>query len=188
MSRIRLRRSTRSFWSGLSLRSSTPALSASCCRAPRLSVFSISSTNVKTSPERSQPKQYHDCICGLTLKLGLSSWWKGHRPQKSLFRFVSRTCSDTTLTRSTLAFTSAKASSDAWVGTVPIVRANGAPIHRLGKGGSPGRRVCRGHDRAGGAESLRHRGWIGSVRLSARLLAADEPRLCDDSIGRDRSR
>src|SRR5712692_4230536 len=71
----------------------------------------MSSTKVKTSPERSQPKQYQDCICGLTLKLGLSSWWKGQRPQKSLLRLVRRTCSETTLTRSSLALTSAKASS-----------------------------------------------------------------------------
>ncbi len=117
MASRRLRESERSFCSGLSLRSSTPARSASIWRAPRLSVFSMSSTNVKTSPERSQPKQYQDCICGLTLKLGLSSWWKGQRPQKSLLRLVRRTCSWTTLTRSTLALTSAKASSDAGVGT-----------------------------------------------------------------------
>src|SRR6202022_3343720 len=77
----------------------------------------MSSTKVKTSPWRSQPKQYQDCICGLTLKLGLSSWWNGHRPQKSLLRLVRRTCSWTTLTRSTLALTSAKASSDAGMGT-----------------------------------------------------------------------
>src|SRR5258706_13313764 len=114
MASRRLRESERSFCSGLSLRSSTPARSASIWRAPRLSVFSMSSTKVNTSPERSQPKQYHDCICGLTLKLGLSSWWKGHRPHRSLLRFVRRTCSWTTLTRSTLALTSAKASSDAW--------------------------------------------------------------------------
>src|SRR5712692_7394230 len=71
----------------------------------------MSSTKVKTSPERSQPKQYQDCICGLTLKLGLSSWWNGQRPQKSLLRLVRRTCSETTLIRSSLALTSAKASS-----------------------------------------------------------------------------
>src|SRR6266567_4086854 len=58
----RFRESACSFWSGLSLRSSTPARSASICKAPRLSVFSLSSTKVKTSPERSQPKQYQDCI------------------------------------------------------------------------------------------------------------------------------
>src|ERR1700737_385672 len=109
--------SERSFCSGLSFRSSTPARSARSWSAPRLSVFSISSTKVNTSPERSQPKQYQDCICGLTLKLGLSSWWKGQRPQKSLLRLVRRTCSCTTLTRSTLALTSAKASSDVGVGT-----------------------------------------------------------------------
>src|ERR1700693_771088 len=112
MARRRRRESERSFCSGLNFLSSTPALSARSVRAPRLSVFSISSTKVKTSPDRSQPKQYQDCICGLTLKLGLSSWWKGQRPQKSLLRLVSRTCSDTTLIRSTLALTSAKASSD----------------------------------------------------------------------------
>src|ERR1700694_5992301 len=117
MVRRRLRESERSFCSGLSFLSSTPARSASSWRAPRLSVFSISSTKVKTSPDRSQPKQYQDCICGLTLKLGLSSWWKGQRPQRSLFRLVRRTCSCTTLTRSTFALTSAKASSDAGVGT-----------------------------------------------------------------------
>src|SRR5258708_8258830 len=117
MASRRLREAQRSFCSGLSLRSSTPARSARSWRAPRLSVFSMSSTNVKTSPERSQPKQYQDCICGLTLKLGLSSWWKGQRPQKSLLRLVRRTCSCTTLTRSTLALTSAKASSDDGVGT-----------------------------------------------------------------------
>src|SRR2546428_9719668 len=116
MASIRRRESERSFCSGLSFLSSTPARSARSCRAPRLSVFSISSTNVKTSPERSHPKQYHDCIWGLTLKLGLSSWWKGQRPQRSLLRLVRRTCSCTTLTRSTLALTSAKASSDATVG------------------------------------------------------------------------
>ena len=81
MSRIRLRRSARSFCSGLSFFSSTPVRSASICRAPRLSVFSISSTNVKTSPLRSQPKQYQDWRWGLTWKLGLSSWWNGQRPQ-----------------------------------------------------------------------------------------------------------
>src|SRR6266849_1553748 len=111
------RESERSFCSGLSFLSSTPARSASSWSAPRLSVFSISSTKVKTSPWRSQPKQYQDCICALTLKLGLSSWWNGQRPQKSLLRFVRRTCSCTILTRSTLALTSAKASSDAGVGT-----------------------------------------------------------------------
>src|ERR1700674_2148856 len=100
MARRRRRESERSFFSGLGL-----------------SVFSMSSTKVKTSPERSQPKQYQDCICGLTLKLGLSSWWNGQRPQKSLLRLVRRTCSCTTLTRSTLALTSAKASSDDGVGT-----------------------------------------------------------------------
>src|ERR1700730_4257071 len=117
MVRRRLLESERSFCSGLSFFSSTPARSASIWRAPRLSVFSMSSTKVKTSPERSQPKQYQDCIWGLTLKLGLSSWWKGQRPQRSLLRLVRRTCSWTTLTRSTLALTSAKASSDAGVGT-----------------------------------------------------------------------
>src|SRR5713226_4596683 len=117
MASKRFRESERSFCSGLSFLSSTPARSARSCSAPRLSVFSMSSTKVKTSPERSQPKQYQDCICGLTLKLGLSSWWNGQRPQKSLLRFVRRTWSWTTLTRSTLAFTSAKASSDDEVGT-----------------------------------------------------------------------
>src|SRR4029077_1200020 len=117
MASIRLRESERSFCSGLSFLSSTPARSASSVRAPRLSVFSISSTKVKTSPERSQPKQYQDCIWGLTLKLGLSSWWKGQRPQKSLLRLVRRTCSDTTLNRAALALTSAKASSEDEVGT-----------------------------------------------------------------------
>src|SRR6202158_6263449 len=121
MARRRFRESERSFCSGESFLSSTPALSASIWRAPRLSVFSISSTKVKTSPDRSHPKQYQDCIWGLTLKLGLSSWWKGQRPQKSLLRLVRRTCSDTTLTRSTLALTSAKASSDARVGTETIL-------------------------------------------------------------------
>ena len=72
----------------------------------------MSSTKVKTSPWRWQPKQYHDCICGLTLKLGLSSWWNGHNPQSSRFRLVSRTCSWMTLTRSTFALTSANASSE----------------------------------------------------------------------------
>src|SRR6266852_4099315 len=117
MARRRRRESERSFCSGLNFLSSTPALSASSVRAPRLSVFSISSTKVKTSPDRSQPKQYHVCIWGLTLKLGLSSWWKGQRPHSSLFRLVRRRCSWTTLTRSTLALTSAKASSDCSVGT-----------------------------------------------------------------------
>src|SRR3979490_3433 len=117
MARRRRRESERSFCSGESVLSAPPARSARIWRAPRLSVFSMSSTKVNTSPERSQPKQYQDCICGLTLKLGLSSWWKGHRPQKSLLRLVRRTCSWTTLTRSTLALTSAKASSDAGVGT-----------------------------------------------------------------------
>src|SRR6202162_3367677 len=121
MASSRRRESERSFCSGLSFFSSTPARSASIWRAPRLSVFSMSSTKVKTSPERSQPKQYQDCIWGLTLKLGLSSWWKGQRPQRSLLRLVRRTCSWTTLTRSTLAFTSAKASSVAGWGTLSIV-------------------------------------------------------------------
>src|SRR5207245_3958594 len=85
---------------------------ASICRALRLSVFSMSSTNVNTSPERSQPKQYQDCICGLTLKLGLSSWWNGQSPHRSRLRLVRRTCSCTIFIRSTLALTSAKASSD----------------------------------------------------------------------------
>src|SRR5690242_3198811 len=131
---MRLRRSARSRCSGLSFFSSTPARSASICRAPRLSVFSISSTKVKTSPLRSQPKQYQDWRCGFTWKLGLSSWWKGHRPQKSLFRFVRRTYSWTTLTRSTLALTSAKASSDVWVGTCLLC---GAPGDGAGQGGLP---------------------------------------------------
>src|SRR6266571_783449 len=138
MARRRRLESDRSFCSGLSFLSSTPARSASSCRAPRLSVFSMSSTNVNTSPERSQPKQYHDCICGLTLKLGLSSWWKGHRPQKSLLRLLRRTCSCTTFTRSTLALTSAKASSDVEVGTVTIV--NG---HRVSPGRVPARLQAR---------------------------------------------
>src|SRR5512135_1517549 len=131
MASRRLRVSLRSFCSGESFLSSTPARSASICRAPRLSVFSISSTKVKTSPERSQPKQYQDCICGLTLKLGLSSPWNGHRPHRSLLRLVRRTCSETTLTRSTLALTSAKASSDEGVGTASIV---GRPVNRAGSG------------------------------------------------------
>src|ERR1700730_12508503 len=114
MARRRLRESERSFCSGLSFLSSTPARSASIWRAPRLSVFSISSTKVKTSPWRSHPKQYQVCIWGLTLKLGLSSWWNGHRPHNSLLRLVRRRCSWTTLTRSILALTSAKASSVAW--------------------------------------------------------------------------
>src|SRR5579872_624838 len=126
MSSTLLRASLRSFCSGVSFLSSTPARSASSCRAPRLSVFSISSTNVNTSPDRSQPKQYHDCICGLTLKLGLSSEWNGHRPHRSLFRRVRRTCSWTTFTRSTFALTSAKASSDPWGGTDVLC---GAPGH-----------------------------------------------------------
>src|ERR1700674_1921514 len=95
MARRRRRESERSFFSGLGL-----------------SVFSMSSTKVKTSRERSQPKQDQDWICGVTLKLGLSSWWNGQRPQKSLLRLVRRTCSCTTL-----ALTSAKASSDDGVGT-----------------------------------------------------------------------
>src|ERR1700693_1490692 len=120
MASSRRRESERSFCSGLSRFSSTPARSASIWRAPRLSVFSISSTKVKTSPLRWQPKQYQVCIWGLTLKLGLSSWWKGQRPQSSLLRLVRRRCSWTTLTRSTLALTSAKASSDCSVGTKEV--------------------------------------------------------------------
>src|SRR3979490_707084 len=132
MARRRRRESERSFCSGESFLSSTPARSARIWRAPRLSVFSISSTKVNTSPDLSQPKQYQDCIGGLTLKLGLSSWWKGHRPQKSLLRLVRRTCSCTTLIRSTLALTSAKASSDAGVGTASIVSGHGGASHHLG--------------------------------------------------------
>src|SRR5258706_5681626 len=120
MARIRLRESERSLCSGVSCCSSTPARSASIWRAPRLSVFSISSTKVKTSPFRWQPKQYQVCICGLTLKLGLSSWWNGQSPHSSLLRFVRRRCSWTTLTRSTLALISAKASSDCSVGTKEV--------------------------------------------------------------------
>src|SRR5712692_3958930 len=132
----------------------------------------MSSTNVKTSPERSQPKQYQDCICGLTLKLGLSSWWKGQRPQKSLLRLVRRTCSWTTLTRSTFDLTSAKASSDVEVGTVTIVSGYGIASHRVGEGGRR-RRVCRrAHptpptDRLGGSQSGRVRvaiAWITSSK------------------------
>src|ERR1700686_2767709 len=134
MARRRFRESERSFWSGLNFLSSTPARSARIWSAPRLSVFSISSTKVKTSPLRSQPKQYQDCRCGLTWKLGLSSWWNGHRPQKSLFRLVSRTYSCTTLTRSTFALTSAKASSDDGVGTETIVSGDRLGSHRPGEG------------------------------------------------------
>src|ERR1700694_4667699 len=80
----------------------------------------MSSRKVKTSPWRWQPKQYQVCVCGWTVKLGVSSWWKGHRPTKSLLRLVSRRCSWTTLTRSTLALTSAKASSvDGW--GIPLI-------------------------------------------------------------------
>src|SRR6202140_1757334 len=132
MVRRRLRESERSFCSGLSFFSSTPARSARIWSAPRLSVFSISSTKVKTSPLRSQPKQYQDCRCGLTWKLGLSSWGNGHRPQKSLFRLVSRTYSCTTLTRSPFALTSGKASSDDGVGTETIVSGHGFASHHLG--------------------------------------------------------
>src|SRR6266852_9405151 len=112
----------------------------------RESVFSISSTKVKTSPWRSQPKQYHDCIWGLTLKLGLSSWWNGQRPQKSLLRLLKRTCSCTTFTRSTLALTSAKASSYVEVGTVTIVIGHGVAGYRLDQGRHGRRRVRRRHD------------------------------------------
>src|SRR5690242_12636015 len=106
----------------------------------------MSSTNVNTSPERPHPKQYQDCICGLTLKLGLSSWWKGHRPQRSLLRFVSRTCSETTLTRSTLTLTSAKASSDDRVGTTRLCVAKGPRIHhgRVKEHASAGARGFQG--------------------------------------------
>src|SRR5579864_5712520 len=121
MARRRLRVSLRSLASGDSFLSSTPARSARVWRAPRLSVFSISSTKVKTSPWRWQPKQYQDCLSGWTVKLGVSSWWKGHSPTKSLFFLVRRTCSCTILTRSSFALTSAKASSDEEVGTGTIV-------------------------------------------------------------------
>src|SRR6266702_2778416 len=173
MARRRRLESDRSFCSGLSFLSSTPARSASSCRAPRLSVFSMSSTNVNTSPERSQPKQYHDCICGLTLKLGLSSWWKGHRPQKSLLRLLRRTCSCTTFTRSTLALTSAKASSDVEVGTVTIVIGHGVAGHRLDQGRPGRRRVRRRHDptsaldgnRNGHLVTARGEGWRRKLDL-----------------------
>src|SRR5205807_6440477 len=113
-------------------------------------------TKVNTSPERSQPKQYQDCICGLTLKLGLSSWWKGQRPQKSLLRFVRRTCSWTTLTRSTLALTSAKASSDAGVGTTLL-----SDAHRCGNGATV--------KKCGGTEpwSLLARPFFGASRVGS---------------------
>src|SRR5260370_41590733 len=103
----------------------------------------MSSTKVKTSPERSQPKQYQDCICGLTLKLGLSSWWNGQRPQKSLLRLVRRMCSCTTLTRSIFDLTSAKASSDVEVRTVTIVIGHGFASHHLGQAGYAWRRIRR---------------------------------------------
>src|ERR1700694_3535693 len=80
----------------------------------------MSSRKVKTSPWPWRPKQYQVCVCGWTVKLGVSSWWKGQRPTKSLLRLVGRKCSWTTLTRSTLALTSAKASSvDGW--GIPLI-------------------------------------------------------------------
>src|SRR5437879_4967009 len=173
MASIRFRESERSFCSGLSFLSSTPARSASICRAPRLSVFSMSSTNVNTSPERSQPKQYQDCICGLTLKLGLSSWWKGQSPHKSRLRLVRRTCSCTILTRSTLALTSAKASSDVAVGKMTIVIGHGGSSHRLDQGGLPRGRVRRRHDRTSAIDGYRNGDRLRPGRVPARLQARD---------------
>src|ERR1700686_4484196 len=165
MVRRRLRESERSFCSGLSFFSSTPARSARSGRAPRLSVFSMSSTKVKTSPERSQPKQYQDCIWGLTLKLGLSSWWKGQRPQRSLLRLVRRTCSWTTFTRSTLALTSAKASSDV-EGGIGIYCPRNSPWPRLACKGRVGGGWAADEGTGGGC--LWGSGGEGRVELVAR--------------------
>ena len=54
-----------------------------------------------TSPPFSQPKQYQDCFCSLTEKLGVFSGWKGHSPTKrSAPAFLSWRWPETTFTMS----------------------------------------------------------------------------------------
>src|SRR5215467_14328376 len=81
-------------------------------RAPTKSVFSTSWTKVNRSPPRWQLKQYHDCFCSLTWKLGVFSWWNGQRPQCSRPCFRSRTCCWTTSTRFSRDRIWSRASSD----------------------------------------------------------------------------
>src|SRR5215469_1797306 len=100
-------------WAGpLRSGSSTPAWSARMRSAPTKSVFSISWTKVNRSPPRWQLKQYHDCFCSLTWKLGVFSWWNGQTPQCSRPRFWSRTCCWTTSTRFSRDRIWSRASSD----------------------------------------------------------------------------
>src|SRR5215831_21121052 len=81
-------------------------------RAPTKSVFSISWTNPNRSPPFWQLKQYHDCFCSLTWKLGVFSGWNGQRPQCSRPCFRSRTCCWTTSTRFSRDLIWSRASSD----------------------------------------------------------------------------
>jgi len=57
--------------------------------------FSCSIANLKTSPPTPQPKQWKAPRSGFTLKLGVFSWWNGHRPLYDVPIFLSWTCSDT---------------------------------------------------------------------------------------------
>jgi hypothetical protein len=68
--------------------------------------FSCSIANLNTSPPTPQPKQWKAPRSGFTLKLGVFSWWNGHRPLYDVPIFLSCTCSDTYRTMSAVRRTS----------------------------------------------------------------------------------
>src|SRR4029079_9963033 len=86
---------------------STPALAARTLSASGNERPSRFMTKLKMSPPSPQPKHFHDSRAGVTVKDGVFSPWKGHRPLNVEPAFFSWTVSPTTSTTVSLFFTSA---------------------------------------------------------------------------------